>query len=132
MEKMNFPKKPESKAEEEKKLLTPDMISGKLFDAFKGREDVRNWIKNKEMGLITNAFVAMTKQTLDTVKAMESEESAKEVAKYIKDDMDFNTRIFGDPEKETAFKVEADNFLNETYLKPEEPDATSLETKENR
>ena len=113
--------KSESKTEKEE-LLTPDIISGKLFDSFRGREDVQKWIENKDLGLVSQEFVATMKKTLDTVAMMQSPEAAKEVAKYIKDDMDFNTRIFGDPEKETTFKMGADNYLNETYLKPAEPE----------
>lgn len=115
--------KPEGKKEQEK-LLTPDMISGKFFETFKKREDVRKWMESNALGLVNNAFVSMMKTTLDNVAAVESQDAAKEVAKYMKDDMDFNTRIFGDPEKETALKIDADNYLNETYLKPEEQEGT--------
>lgn len=109
-------------------MLQPYEISGKLFDSFKSREDVQNWIKNKDLGLVSQEFVATMKKTLETVSAMDGEKAAKEVAEYIKDDMDFNTRVFGDPEKETAFKAEADNYLNDTYLKPEEQVTAPTET----
>ncbi len=118
----------EDNQEAKERLLQPYEISGKLFDSFKSREDVQNWIKNKDLGLVSQEFVATMKKTLETVSAMDGEKAAKEVAEYIKDDMDFNTRVFGDPEKETAFKAEADNYLNDTYLKPEEQVTAPTET----
>jgi hypothetical protein len=120
--------KPEGGREEKERLLQPYEISGKLFDSFKNREDVKNWIKNKDLGLVSQEFVATIKKTLDTVSAIDGKDTAKEVAKYIQDDMEFGTCVFGDPEKETAFKAQADNYLNETYLKPEEQVTAPIET----
>ncbi len=123
MEKGTQPEKQEAK----KELLKPYEISGKLFDSFRGREDVKNWIKNNDLGLVAQEFMATVKNTLDTTKMMEGAEKAQEVARYIKDDLDFNNQVFNNDEHETAFKSEADKYLDETYLKPEEPETAVTE-----
>ncbi|MCL4404246.1 hypothetical protein M1432_02800 [Patescibacteria group bacterium] len=119
---------PEDK--ERKPLLKPEDLSNKLHDVFMSRKDVRQWLMNNERGRVTQEYLASIKNTVDTAIMMDGDEFGEQVAAHIKDDIDFNNRLFNNDKHETDFKIEADKFLDEAYIRPDEKTENAASTQE--
>lgn len=126
----------ENGLEKDRFVISEKDLSWTLIKTFK--DVYSKQIANGQLGLIKNDFIAMADRALKIAGEVEKLDPSKtddEVKDYVKrvavcvqDDLNNNTKdFFGDPGQEADFKAGVNEYLENDYINPPEPETPAPE-----